>query len=162
MSREPSMEEILSSIRRVIARDESAMAAPDTAQPSAADAAPVAVQAGADTDDVLELTAISEADDAGDDGQAELQAAGEGPELVSPVSAAASRQSLDALAAALNGGQTDTAPTVAAPVGGDITVNQLVEAALRPLLKQWLDANLPTMVETMVAREISRITGNRF
>lgn len=161
MSREPSMEEILSSIRRVIARDESAMTAPGSAQPSGADAPSSAEQAGADTDDVLELTAISDGDDAGGDDQSATQPANEVPELVSPVSAAASRQSLDALAAALNGGQPDAAPA-AAPVGGDMTVNQLVEAALRPLLKQWLDANLPTMVETMVAREISRITGNRF
>jgi len=30
---------------------------------------------------------------------------------------------------------------------------------LRPMLKDWLDSNLPTMVEGMVAREIARITG---
>jgi cell pole-organizing protein PopZ len=30
---------------------------------------------------------------------------------------------------------------------------------LRPMLKDWLDANLPGMVETMVKREIDRITG---
>jgi cell pole-organizing protein PopZ len=30
---------------------------------------------------------------------------------------------------------------------------------LRPMLKEWLDAHLPAMVETMVKREIDRITG---
>ena len=30
---------------------------------------------------------------------------------------------------------------------------------LRPMLRDWLDANLPTMVEALVAREIDRITG---
>jgi len=39
------------------------------------------------------------------------------------------------------------------------TLEGLVESLLRPLIKEWLDANLPTMVETMVAKEISRITG---
>jgi cell pole-organizing protein PopZ len=29
------------------------------------------------------------------------------------------------------------------------------------MLKQWLDANLPTMVERIVATEIARITGKR-
>ena len=32
---------------------------------------------------------------------------------------------------------------------------------LRPLLRDWLDAHLPDMVEAMVAKEIARITGNR-
>lgn len=34
-----------------------------------------------------------------------------------------------------------------------------VEAILRPMLKEWLDANLPSLVEKMVQQEISRISG---
>jgi cell pole-organizing protein PopZ len=30
---------------------------------------------------------------------------------------------------------------------------------LRPMLKDWLDKNLPVIVESMVKREIDRITG---
>jgi cell pole-organizing protein PopZ len=30
---------------------------------------------------------------------------------------------------------------------------------LKPLLKDWLDRNLPDMVEALVTREIARITG---
>jgi len=30
---------------------------------------------------------------------------------------------------------------------------------LKPMLSEWLDANLPRLVEDMVAKEISRITG---
>jgi hypothetical protein len=30
---------------------------------------------------------------------------------------------------------------------------------LKPLLKDWLDRNLPDMVEELVTREIARITG---
>jgi cell pole-organizing protein PopZ len=29
---------------------------------------------------------------------------------------------------------------------------------LRPMLREWLDAHLPELVEQMVAREIARIT----
>ncbi|MEO8373835.1 MAG: DUF2497 domain-containing protein, partial [Sphingomonas bacterium] len=29
------------------------------------------------------------------------------------------------------------------------------------MLREWLDSHLPAMVETMVAREITRITGSR-
>ena len=40
-------------------------------------------------------------------------------------------------------------------------MEDVVLDALRPMLKDWLDANLPEMVEAMVAKEISRITGRR-
>jgi len=33
-----------------------------------------------------------------------------------------------------------------------------VREMLRPMLREWLDAHLPEMVETMVAREIAKIT----
>ena len=129
------MEDILSSIRRVIARDE----APGTARaPSAAD-------------DVLDL-----AEEEADEAVAETSAA---DELVSSKSADAARQSLDALSAAV----TSPAPAVtpaAIPAGGR-TMEEVVMEALRPMLKQWLDTNLPGMVEAMVAKEISRITGRR-
>ncbi len=39
------------------------------------------------------------------------------------------------------------------------TLEGLVREMLRPMLKEWLDAKLPGMVEVMVKREIDRITG---
>ncbi|MEK6540734.1 MAG: DUF2497 domain-containing protein [Pseudomonadota bacterium] len=151
MTREPSMEEILSSIRRVIARDEDALGAPDTAD------------SGDDGDDILELTAPEDVDapaesdaiavDAGTASLSDL--------LVSEISAQASRQSLDALSAALTTEPVESASKTSA-ANGDMTLNALAEAMLRPMLKSWLDANLPPMVERLVAREIARITGNRF
>ncbi|MEQ1725675.1 MAG: DUF2497 domain-containing protein [Sphingopyxis sp.] len=150
MTREPSMEEILSSIRRVIARDEDALGTPS---------------ADTDTDDTLELTAtapdvapapILDEDDAGT--PADTAAA---DALVSDISAQASRQSLDALSAALSADPTATTHDDALP-SGDMTLNTMVDAMLRPMLKSWLDTHLPPMVERLVAREIARITGNRF
>ncbi|ODN70847.1 PopZ family protein [Methylobrevis pamukkalensis] len=41
------------------------------------------------------------------------------------------------------------------------TLEDLVADMLRPMLKQWLDDNLPTMVEHMVRAEIERITRRR-
>jgi cell pole-organizing protein PopZ len=35
----------------------------------------------------------------------------------------------------------------------------MVREMLRPMLRDWLDANLPAIVEAMVAKEIERITG---
>ncbi|KGM32560.1 DUF2497 domain-containing protein, partial [Inquilinus limosus] len=37
------------------------------------------------------------------------------------------------------------------------TVDDLVRELLRPMLKEWLDANLPRLVEQAVEREVSRI-----
>jgi hypothetical protein len=34
----------------------------------------------------------------------------------------------------------------------------VVRELLRPLLKQWLDTNLPTIVETQVRAEVERIS----
>lgn len=140
MSREPSMEDILSSIRKVIARDDAPRSANGTAN------------APADDDpDVLELNEESD-----DDSDAGVPAA----ELVAADAADAARRSLDALSAVV---QQPEAP-VAAPAAatGSRTLDDVVTEALRPLLKQWLDANLPPLVEAMVAKEIARITGRRF
>lgn len=138
LSREPSMEDILSSIRRVIARDEA---------PSAR------VQRGGE--DVLDLhdEEAGHADEAGDP----TPAIPTEEELVSAASADAARQSLEALNAAVS---PAAAPTAATPANGR-TMEEVVLEALRPMLKQWLDTHLPAMVEAMVAKEISRITGKR-
>lgn len=170
MSREPSMEEILSSIRRVIARDDSRRSAglsPLTGDEPEDDF---------DAEDILELTHDAGAMPAPQPVQEEADmvtperdaltapepaapAVDSAGPLVSPVSEAASRQSLESLATMLAGGKP--AEPAGSDAGAEMTVNALVEAALRPMLKQWLDAHLPATVERLVAREIARIAGNR-
>ncbi|MGA9582658.1 MAG: DUF2497 domain-containing protein, partial [Allosphingosinicella sp.] len=92
--------------------------------------------AAPDEDDVLELQ----------------DPVGEGQGLVSDDAAIASRQSLAALAGLRERG----AETVA---GDDSALGAAVREMLKPLLKDWLDRNLPDMVEELVTREIARITG---
>lgn len=135
MSREPSMEDILSSIRRVIARDE----------------APGSIREArlAENDDILDLQ----------DEEEDAEAAPAAEELVSAASADAARQSLEALTAAV--APAVAAATVAGPNVAGRTMEDVVLDALRPMLKDWLDTNLPSLVEAMVAKEISRITGKR-
>jgi uncharacterized protein len=41
---------------------------------------------------------------------------------------------------------------------GETSLEGLVREMLRPMLKDWLDTNLPPIVEAMVDREITRIT----
>lgn len=136
LSREPSMEDILSSIRRVIARDEA---------PAPAREAPAANE-----DDILDLGA-AEADTSADDATEE--------ELVSAESADAARQSIEALAAAVT--PVAAVAMTSTPPSSGRSMEDVVIEALRPMLKEWLDTNLPPLVETLVAREISRITGKR-
>ena len=126
------MEDILASIKRVIAEDGRAATRPARgARPAAADS----LRPLAPEEDVLELSdPISE---------------GEG--LVSQDAAAAARQSLTVLSELRDKGE-------AVPVG-DGPLEAVVREMLRPMLKDWLDRNLPEMVEAMVTREIARITG---
>lgn len=42
-------------------------------------------------------------------------------------------------------------------VQSGVTLDDVVREMLKPMLKDWLDANLPQIVETEVAREIERI-----
>lgn len=130
--RDPSMEDILASIKKVIAEEKELRVAADEAGGDQGDAAE-------DPDeDVLELDQpISTPVDLG-------------PPLVDEVVAQTARHSLDELT------------TVAASVPPPPQVNpleEMVREMLRPMLKQWLDENLPEMVSEHVRREISRITG---
>ena len=45
--------------------------------------------------------------------------------------------------------------------GGNRTVDGLVEDLLRPMLRDWLDDNLPPLVERMVREEIERVSRGR-
>jgi len=40
--------------------------------------------------------------------------------------------------------------------GSDKTIEDMVSEMLRPMLKDWIDQNLPAMVQAIVEREISR------
>lgn len=71
--------------------------------------------------------------------------------IVSHASEAATRSSLAALSSLV------VKPSD--PEAAENTLEGLVREMLRPMMKDWLDANLPRLVEGMVAKEIARITG---
>lgn len=92
-----------------------------------------------------QLDAVAESDDA----KAVPQAEDTSSLMVSVESEIAARSSLAALSSMV------MKPTD----GSENTLEGMVREMLRPMLKEWLDANLPTLVEGMVAKEIARITG---
>jgi cell pole-organizing protein PopZ len=45
--------------------------------------------------------------------------------------------------------------------GESRTLEDLVQDLLRPMMKAWLDENLPTIVEAAVAEELERVSRHR-
>jgi cell pole-organizing protein PopZ len=174
---DPSMEEILASIRRILNDDESGtpaeaapgsapqddddvlvldqsmmVSAPEIAPPVAvtAESAPapapaVAPPAAEPPNPEMEARTSSS--------QAEPQDQSEHTDLVAPEAAAAAAVSVGGLMRALAAGRATQV------YAGGPTLEDLVRAELRPLLKEWLDANLPPVVERLVRLEIERVVG---
>ena len=132
-AREPSMEDILASIKRVIAEEKEIRAAAPPGEPEA------------EEEDVLEL---DESMAAPVEPPADL-----GPPLLEEEVADESRGRLEELASV----------AAAAPPQPQINpLEEMVREMLRPILKQWLDDNLPKIVDEHVKREIHHITGRPF
>jgi cell pole-organizing protein PopZ len=149
------MEDILSSIKRIIAEDvETGGASRARRRPTPQ---PIPVEA-ADEDDVLELNEPAPDSDA--------------PSMATPVAAqvaatpapAAPAEKIlsDEVAEVSRARLASLSRLVIKPeVAGSDTLEGLVREMLKPMLREWLDTNLPDLVETMVAKEITRITGQR-
>ena len=125
------MEEILASIKKVIAEDKDARTA------DAAVAQPFQDNEQFD-DDVLELND-------------ELAPPADlGPPLLDETVAGVSRSAFE---------QLSTVAASAPAQAQANPLEDMIREMLRPLLKQWLDDHLPRLVDEHVKREISRITG---
>lgn len=179
---EPSMDDILASIRKIISDDEARAQGAGPRSGSLSSRPPVIVPPvpprPVPGEDVLLLTDIVEEPKS-------MSNTEPTPSRVDPVLAADMPQPSteapapakpDALVGAgvagvassafarLNQAVQDSVPPPAATnpgptVGGSgQTIEDLVKEMLRPMLKDWLDANLPPMVERYVEREITRLT----
>lgn len=73
-------------------------------------------------------------------------------DLVAPETAAATATSVGQLV------RTLTDRTTQVHTGGP-TIEDIVRDEIRPILKDWLDVNLPTLVERLVRTEIERVVG---
>jgi cell pole-organizing protein PopZ len=192
---EPSVDQILQSIKKVLARDAerasatregiappapAAALAPDPVEPAdeeeAADLRDAAEPAGAgwpqpdalpEEPRLAEAELIEPADELIEDeadGEAEPAVLADGPHtpadadvaapLTSEATAASIRNALAALAMLAEPG----APLPGSEEGS-AALNARVREVLRPMLSQWLEANLPAIVEREVRAEIARITG---
>jgi cell pole-organizing protein PopZ len=155
LSSEPSMEDILASIKKIIAEDTDkklSPLAPRHDRPVEEAVVEAQIEAGVDAadeeHDVLELSAAEETSMDVEIEAAPL-AAPQTTAIVSDETSAASRNALQALSALV----------VKPDITGSDTLEGMVQEMLRPMLKQWLDARLPEIVEALVAKEVARISG---
>lgn len=165
ISSEPSMEEILSSIKRIIAEEG------DTAIATRArrgGRATTAADKPATVDEILELSQPVEDDrletptpmSMGSPSQPEAPARKAAAPAAAPAEQPAEPIVSESAAEATRGPLEALSRMVVKPeVTGSDTLEGMVRSMLKPMLSEWLDANLPRLVEDMVAKEISRITG---
>jgi uncharacterized protein len=170
-SQEPTMEEILASIRRIISEDDA------PAEPAAEAAPPPPPEPEPIEDDVLELTdpiaPEPEPEPLATVGDIDVYSPEPEPEpIYTPPPAAPAPSPVfdrDEIAETLVG---STAASAAASAFGSLssallmpkdgrTLEDVVRELLRPLLKEWLDQNLPRIVETKVEEEVHRISRGR-
>ena len=185
---DPSMDDILASIRRIISDDEARaqvgnqQALSQSARPAVvppADSRPTAAVRDPGSDDVLLLTDLIEEPKSGTAASrpvpiplpridparaAEMpQPSFEQPPDGALVGSGAVGVASSAFARLSQAVQESVPPHAAPETGPAIdangkTIEDLVKEMLRPMLKEWLDRNLPPMVERFVEREIVRLT----
>lgn len=203
-AQEPSMEDILASIRRILSEDEEGEAAPEApaAAPAAEEpvpevaAAPPAPAAPVEEEDPMAAAMAAEAmeepaPDLAAIAAQEMEApelaaaAAPAPDLAAP---AAADSPVDLTGSMMVGGAAIPEPQM--PAGdhlidgavahasacsmaelvrivsqdrnmgigtGGLTLEELVRQLVRPFLKEWLDANLPYIVERIVKKEIAHV-----
>jgi uncharacterized protein len=153
------MEDILASIRRILSEDE--VPAADGTPPAAPPAGEgvlvldpaMMVPESVPPDSVPPESAPPEAVPPEAPPAAEPQPrAAVSSNLVAPEAAAAAASSVGSLVRTL-------AERSAQVHSGGPTIEDIVREEIRPLLKSWLDANLPPIVERLVRREIERVVG---
>ena len=174
---EPTMEEILASIRRIISEDD----APKGEDVEAA--APAAIDD--EEDDVLELTERAHEDDPAQSGE-EVMAPPEPeappvmdspaepysepeptrafrpePEPMAPRPTTREEPLISPRAATVAASAFRELSAVAQPPRESRTLEDLAREMLEPMLRQWLDENLPRIVESAVRDEVERISRSR-
>ena len=148
---EPSVEEILESIKKVIARDNRETLQADRRRKESA---------GIFLDDDTEYE---------NDGEEEVLDLAEAGEVVDTAAArenddgltteTAARAMRDSLAALAMIAEPGAPPQIVR--SGETSLEGLVREMLRPMLAEWIDRNLPAMVERLVKAEIARIAGKK-
>jgi cell pole-organizing protein PopZ len=134
-----SMEDILSSIRKILDED-----------PKSSKKAPAKKK-----EEPLELTEVVEESVKKSPSIPELKTEEPAPSSDTLMSSTA----LSASVAALSSLKQAVAPsTHASTTQGQTTIEDIAKSLLMPLLKDWINQNLPSLVEKIVKEEVQRLT----
>ena len=140
---EPSVEEILESIKKVIARDNRETQAAERRRRES-------------TGVVFEADEVDDADEILDLGDELIETTPTDDGLTTESAARSMRDSLAALAMIA---EPSMPPQIVR--SGETSLEGLVRDLLRPMLAEWLERNLPEIVERLVKAEIARIAGKK-
>jgi hypothetical protein len=171
-TQEPTMEEILASIRRIISEDgdEEGKPAAPAPKPAVAKAAPPPGPEIDEEDDVLELTDIVPEEEpvsrpapGAEDDVVMVEPASERPPARSPSLPRARFTDENQL---ISDQVREQASSSFMALARDVLVSEndprsleaLIQEMLRPMLQNWLNQHLPSMVEGLVQQEIERVT----
>jgi cell pole-organizing protein PopZ len=206
-SQEPSMEEILASIRRIIAEDDSEKSAQRPAESASVEPNPDAAPARPEAERAMQEARSPSPPESpaarigARSGSAKAARSSTVLDLTEPMASSPSRSAApavdsspasvppapvdqavahEAVSVTQSGGAQDDEPgglmssTTSAAVDSAFnalaqtvlvhnarTLEDLVREMLRPMLKVWLDDNLPGMVERLVRAEIERVSRGR-
>ena len=161
---EPSMEEILASIRRIIAEDTkdggkaSAVADQDILELTdrvEADGSVVSLAARMTPRAEMPPIAVAPSEPATKPASEPEPAAVKPAAVEAPTESVISAGAAAASVAALSELTRETPRSAA--TSGDRALEEATRELLKPLLKAWLDANLPPLIERIVREEIARL-----
>jgi cell pole-organizing protein PopZ len=154
---EPSMEEILASVRRILAEEGNGVRPGPRPSRAAADVLDLTEAIGEDgTVRHIEPAAMRReavAPPVLPDGRVEPvppRPDGAGNRLLSEPASSAVASSFARLSGVSHAEQGDAEPAL----------DQVLRETLRPMLQAWLDENLPALVERLVQAEIARVVGD--
>jgi uncharacterized protein len=156
---EPSMEEILASIRRIISEDE------EEAPPAALRPTPAQKAATQTEERITPLKQESEPRGQSDTTKTHTET--EDVEMINKnVAEAMENDTGDTIlnessAAAASEAFRNLSQSVRVSDGEGRTVEDIVVQMLKPMIKDWLNENLPTIVEEKVEEEVQRVARRR-
>ncbi len=157
---DPSMEEILASIRKIISDDTPPPEPEPAPEPKpASEPLPEPEPEPAASEEVLELTQMIQDDGSITDLADEPAPPAASEPLVSEPAAETAASAFSSFANTVDIERMATGANKPTFIGnGARTLEDMALELMRPLLREWLDHNLPALVERLVQKEIERIS----
>ena len=154
--KEPSMEEILSSIRRILSHEEEATSQGEEDLKTSVSAPALESVNSQGEEGVMELTEQMRIENETEDVVADAQK-NDVPDDMILLSEEAVQASTDRLSRLIDSVNQEKKQVPLPSVPASNNLEEIVMTLLRPYLKEWLDSNLPSLVEKVVQKEVEKL-----